>query len=445
MAAPDKLWNKNFLLLWQGQFISEAGSQAYVMAMLLWLKRTTESATLIGLLMTLSVLPGILLGPIGGTIADRHSRRKLLVLTDLLSGAVVLLLAGLLFLRPQGTDLEVVAFCAGALLLGVLGAVFNPTVVAALPDIVPRQRLSSANSLFQSSLQIAKLIAQGLSGVLFRLLGAPLVVLLNGLSYVFAGVCETFIRIPQAVPAPASAAGAAAAGDAAAAAGTGGFKSQLYEGFGYVWRRNGLRLLFGAVGAIRFFVVPVTILLPFYVADHLKVAPDWFGFLVAGFGAGVIIGYLLAGAVRTSGRATTALVLGCMVAMSLLLGSLGLITSPVAALAVLAAAGGMNGLLSVKVVSILQITTPTEMRGRVFGLLNTVGEGLTPAALLLAGVVADATGRKVSLIYAGCGAILALITLIVAMSRDLRDLISSGDETAAPPAAGQPAAAAAEA
>ena len=69
-----KLFNRNYFLLWQGQFVSQLGNQVYAVAMLFWITHATNSASVLGLMMMLSSLPAVILGPIGGTLADRQSR-----------------------------------------------------------------------------------------------------------------------------------------------------------------------------------------------------------------------------------------------------------------------------------------------------------------------------------------------------------------------------------
>ena len=106
MPQPTRLMNKNFLLLWQGQSINRLGLQAFAVAMLFWIKHATNSATLMGLLLMLSTLPGVLFSPLGGALADRVSRRRILVVTDILSGLAVLTLAGpLSWAAPQSTNM----------------------------------------------------------------------------------------------------------------------------------------------------------------------------------------------------------------------------------------------------------------------------------------------------------------------------------------------------
>ena len=120
MKQPSRLMNKNFFLLWQGQFVSRLGSQAYMIAMMFWLKHATGSATLMGTLMMLSMLPMVLLGPFGGTFADLHSRKKIIVVSDLVFGVSVLSLAAVMFTMPEATGLIVVWLTVVSVVSGVV-------------------------------------------------------------------------------------------------------------------------------------------------------------------------------------------------------------------------------------------------------------------------------------------------------------------------------------
>jgi MFS transporter, DHA3 family, macrolide efflux protein len=412
--ARDKVMNRDFILLWQGQFISQMGNQVYAVAMVFWISQTTGSASLLGLLMMLSHLPAVIFGPIGGALADRISRRSIIIVSDLLCGVVVVGIGSLLLLAPDATHLIIPALFFVSIFVSLVGVFFRPTVFAATPDIVPRDKISVANSLNQVTMQITGFIGQGVGGVLFRLLGAPVLFLANGVSYLFAAFMESFIRIPQVMPEKSRNRKEFFQN----------FKSDTAEGFRYVWNDSGMKALFLAAGGLNFFLVPVGLLLPFYVDNTLKARADWYGFLVAGFGIGALIGTLLAGAVRASGSGRSKLVIASMFILSVSVGLLGVVNVPTISLLLLCVAGVMCGFVNTAVVSILQMTTPTEIRGRVFGLLNTLETGLIPIAMGLGGVVADLTGKRVPLIYLGCGIISAALSLLVSLNRDLRGFLA---------------------
>jgi len=120
MEQPTKLFNRNFLIQWQGQTISRLGSQVFAISMLLWIQQTTGSATIMGLLYMLAAIPGIILGPIGGTFADRYSRKKIIVFSNLIQGLAVLLLAIFVYTNTEATDAIVAGLFIVAILNGIL-------------------------------------------------------------------------------------------------------------------------------------------------------------------------------------------------------------------------------------------------------------------------------------------------------------------------------------
>ena len=414
-SLPQKLFNRNFFLLWQGQLVSQIGSQAFAIAMMFWVKHATGSATLMGMLMMVSNLPAVILGPIGGTIADRYSRRRIIIFCDFLNGVVVLTLAILIFAYPSATELILISLFIVSTLVAVNGAFFRPAITAAIPDIVPKTKIAAANSLTQSSIQIATFIGQGAGGVLFRVLGAPVLFLVDGVTYLFSAVSEFFITIPQIVPEK----GPKWQETLMA------FKQDTVAGFTYVWQRKGMRTLFAAATFLNFFAMPFFVLFPFYVEDFLKVAPDWYGFLLAAFGIGALLGYTVAGTIQIAGKRRSKLLIASLILMSLGFAGLGIVFSPVAALTLVFLNGVLNGFFNINVMTILQITTPSEMRGRVFGLLSTFTMGLAPIALGLAGIVADLTGQNIPLIFMACGVSLAVVSVVASLSREFRDFLAN--------------------
>ncbi len=416
MGTPTRLFNRDFLLLSQGQFISQIGNNLYGIAMMFWIKHATGSASLMGLVMTLTALPGVLLGPLAGTFADRYSRRSIIILSDLFNGVAVLILAGLLFMAPSQNGIVIPWLMATSVLIAVVGAFFRPAISASIPDLVPADRVATANSLSQSSAQAASFIGQGVGGTLFRVLGAAALFLLDGLSYLYCAFCELFMRIPQKIPPKALGARAVLRQ----------FKSDTSEGFHYVWQRRGMRNLFLAAAVLNFLTSPFAVLLPFFIEDHLHVTTDWFGFIVASIGVGALLGYGLAGLLKLSGRARSMAVIASLLLAGAALAALGMSRTPVCALAVAGAVGLLTGLININIATILQTTTPSEIRGRVFGLLGTLALGLAPIGMGLAGPVADLTGRRIPLIFVACGVLMVAFTLAVATDRDFRAYLASG-------------------
>jgi MFS family permease len=416
--------NRSFLLIWQGQIVSQIGTQVFLVTLALWLKRATDSATLMGLLMMAGTLPSVLLGPLGGVLADRYSRLRVLVAGDLLRGASVLAVALTLFLRPDSVAATVAALFVASIVGGTVLAVWQPAAASLLPDLVPKEKLASANSLIQASFQLCGLVALGLAGLLFRVVGAPLLALIDALSYVYAAVSEGLARVPAAAQAPRP-------------RGAATLKAEIAEGLRYVRGEAGLRMLVYTMTFMRFFLVPMAVLFPFYVDEHLLVGPEWYGFLLAASGFGTLVGYAMGGAVKLKRTDMPAAVAALLIAISLLLGSLGLVYRPGLALLMVLSIGALSGFLGVKLTTILQLATPPAVRGRVFGVVGTIAGGLAPVAMGLTGVVTDLTGRNLPLVYLACGAMTAALSVGVVMRRECRAFLA-GERTVAAPAAGVP-------
>ncbi len=424
MQQPGKLLNRNFVLLWIGQSVSQFGSQGFSIAMLFWTKHATGSASLMGLMLMTSALPAVLLGPIGGVFADRHSRRRIIILSDVLAGIGTLSIAGLMFAAPDATGLILVGLMVVATGLSAIGAFFGPAIYAAGPDLVPKDRVATANSLGQVSSELAMFFGQGLGGTLFRLLGAPALLLANGVTRLFSAASESFIAIPQVIPPRHS---------SSTRESIRAFAQDTADGLRYVWNRGGLRELVFASAGLSFFTMPVISLLPFFVEDSLGVSVDWYGFIVAAFGAGSLAGYLLAGTVKLAAPARSRWLATFMILEAAGYGLLGLARAPMAAL-ILALAGGVaDGFVTVYIATVVQLSTPTAMRGRVYGVLTTLAASVSPLATGLSGIVADLTGRRIPLIYLACGAIMTVMSVIIALNPGFRGLLASDMSAAAEP------------
>ena len=238
--------------------------------------------------------------------------------------------------------------------------------------------------------------------------------LIDAITYLFSAVSEFFITIPQNIPKKSPKWQET----------LNSFKTDTIEGFRYVWQRKGMRTLFATATFLNFFGMPFFVLLPFYVEDFLHVTADWFGFLLAAFGVGSLLGYTLAGTIQISGKTRSKLLIISLILMSLGFVALGMIFVPVIALTLAFIIGFITGFFSINVMTILQKTTSSEIRGRVFGLLSTLAGGLTPIALGLSGIVADLAGHNIPLIFMVCGAILVTLSSMASASREFRDFLA---------------------
>jgi MFS family permease len=414
MMQPSRLLNRHFVLLFQGQLVSQIGSSVYLVALVFWVKHATDSATLIGLLAMVATIPGILLGPFGGTFADHFSRKRIIVIGDILNGVFISSIAFVMFMSPEETELIITLMFIEAVIGGTIMAVFRPAISASIPDIVPSTNIDTANGMMQGSFQVAMLIGQAAGGYLFRVLGAPLVMLIDGVTYLFSALSESFITIPQKTAERIESWGEAYQK----------FKGDTIEGFRYVQHSKGLRSLFFVIALLNFFAAPFGVLLAFFVEDTLQATPDWYGYIIAGLAFGTIVGSILAGALRISPAHKGKAVIVALVILALGFVAFAYSTTPLIALLILGFVGICSGVVNVLIAGVMQLSTPSEIRGRVFGLLGTLSAGLVPISLGLAGVIADLIHRNISLMYVVSGLCILAILPLLAFSRPFHELLA---------------------
>jgi MFS transporter, DHA3 family, macrolide efflux protein len=368
-ADRDGLWNRNFLLLWQGQLVSSLGDVVYSIALGFWILAATGSTALMGSLMAASTVPRILVAPFAGVIVDRGDRRWLLVSMDVVRGVAVVLVA----MAALTHQLHVWMVFAAGIIIGTGGAFFTPAVGSTLPDIVPRSRLMQGNSAFSLISTGSGILGNSVGGFLYQVLGAPFMFLANGISYLVSSASIVFIRIPKIITKREKQ----------------HFFTDMRDGFVLIWRIRGLRFLFLSAAVLNFFaVLGITLFLPLFQRSP-TLGPGRYGVAMACLALGLFAGFLLGSVVQTPPERRFTLFMVCGFAMSVLIAAVPLVGSFSAMLALLAVAGVLNAVLNNMIGTTAQLTVPQDMRGKAFSLMGAVSQGLTPIAMALAGILAE--------------------------------------------------------
>ncbi|NOZ57762.1 MAG: MFS transporter, partial [Calditrichaeota bacterium] len=246
------------------------------------------------------------------------------------------------------------------------------------------------------------------------ILGAPILFLIDGLSFLFSAFSELFIRIPQHIPEKSKSLREEFQK----------FKQGMRVGLNYVWETRGIRTMMFASSFLAFLTAPVLILLPVFVRRYLNAGPEAYGFLLAAYGLGTMMGYVLAGVLGLQGRVRARVLIAVMFAEAGSYAVLGLMRSVPPALGFAVVGGALDGFVIVNLTTILQLTTPSEIRGRVFGLLGTISSGLAPIGMGLAGVVADLVHQNIPLIYISVSVLMALLILVAAADPHFREYLA---------------------
>ena len=188
----DKLFSRDFTLVVIGQIISILGSAVVRFALNLYVLDVTGRADVFGLLIAISAIPAILFTPIGGAIADRFSRRNLMVIFDFSSSATVLIL--LILLGAGHATVPAVGVILAA--LSVISSMYQPTVQASVPVLVDSERLASGNGIVTGVGALSGLLGPVLGGALYGVVGLNSLVTASCAAFFLSAVMEIFIHIP---------------------------------------------------------------------------------------------------------------------------------------------------------------------------------------------------------------------------------------------------------
>jgi MFS family permease len=402
--------DRDFRVFWLGENVSVLGDQFHFIA-LAWLTlQLTGSGLALGGVLMAAAIPRAVFMLFGGAISDRRQPKMVILATNALRAVVVGILAALVLTGRA----ELWHVAVMAVVFGTVDAFFYPAIGSFLPLLVPGEGLPAANALFQATNQLLGLIGPALAGLTIAIIGTGPAFALDSGSFVFAAVAIVLVRggLRAATPRPTEAANAT---DASAQLQP-GILTTIREGARYAFRDPGLRALLLLSTALNFAITgPVSVGLPWLSANRFDAGSAGFGLMVSGFGAGALIGAIVAGSVgpiRHLGR----WVLGVAAILGLGLGAIGLAPSvPVVTLLLLAMGLGA-GFINVSVVSWIQQRTDPGMLGRVMSMMMLGSVGLAPLSLVLTGALIDV---QPTLVYLGAGAIiLASVAAAVAWRAD---------------------------
>lgn len=188
-----KLWNKDYILLLQGNAVSAIGDLMYSVAIGYWVYEQTGSSGLMGVMSAISMFVTMFLSPFTGSIIDKCSRKWIIVGVDLLQGLLMLGVGALAFLDK----LSVPGVLAAAFLAAMGSVFYSPAVSTLMLDIIPHDDMVRGQSIYSGILSSINLVGTAFSGAMVAILGVPLIVVINGLSNLYSGITELFVHVPR--------------------------------------------------------------------------------------------------------------------------------------------------------------------------------------------------------------------------------------------------------
>lgn len=372
----------NYRLYFIGQGISLTGTWLQTIAQT-WLVFTlTRSGTYIGLLTAAQFLPVLLLGPVGGLVADRFSKRRLLYFTQVTSMVLAFVLAWLVL--SHTVQVWMVFVLAG--LLGCVRVVDNPTRQSFIMEMAGRDNITNAVSLNSVEVNLARIIGPAIAGVLIASVGIGWCFLLNGISFVAVLYCLWLMHPDELeIQEPVER-----------------VRGQLREGFRYVWHTPILRDILIMMAVIGTFAYEFPVLLPIFASKTFHHGASGYSLLMGAMGLGAVLGGFVAANRRN-------LAPGAITVAAMIFGATMLATAIApniwfATLLMVVVGAGSIGFTSLAN-STLQLNTAPAMRGRVMALWTMAFIGSTPIGGPIIGYVSEHLGARLGFVVGGVSAV----------------------------------------
>ncbi|MEU3726224.1 MFS transporter [Streptomyces sp. NPDC031705] len=375
----DSLSVRNFRLFFLGQLLSVTCTWMMVIAQdWLVLELSGNSGTALGVVTALQFTPVLLLTLYGGRLADRHSKRRILVLANLASGVLALVL-GLWVLLGEVRLGHIWLF---AFALGVVNSVEAPTRIAFVGEMVGSELLPNASALSGAYFNAARVAGPAAAGLLIARLGVGPVILINACSYLGAVAGLALMRPAELHGPPSRPA-----------------NPRIADGIRYVTRRPDLVLPLALIGVLGLAGFNFQLTLPLLAKTEFHTGSAAFGVLSSSLAAGSLLAAFATSSRRA--RPTTAVVTGSALAFGATETLTGLAPTLPTACLLLTLTGFAMMYFAQAANHRIQLGSDPAYRGRVMALYMLIFQGTTPLGALLTGWLAEHWGPRWSLTTGG--------------------------------------------
>ncbi len=404
------LRSRPFTLVWSGQTISALGDGVTITALAWQVLILTRSGTAMGVVLIAETTPRVLFLLLGGVVADRFSRRRVLLWSDAIRGVAV----GTIALLGQMNLLALWHLIVLGAIFGLASAFFIPAYSSIPPQLVDAEQLPAANALNGLSRQMSQLFGPALGAACVALTGPSAAFAIDALSFGVSAICLAVVRIP-----PLS----KIAQDDPRARGLGGVAADIREGLGYVMRSPWLWVTIAIASLGNVGWAPMQVALPKLIHDVYRQDVRLLGATGTAIAAGSIITTVLIGQ-ATRLRHRGILAYGGLIFSSVAVIALGLPLphqfAPTIAIAACVMFGVGLAVFELIWVTSLQELVPPDKLGRVSS-VDWVGSlALLPVGLALVGVLTDRFGP--SWVFVAGGSLTLLLELFALTVPGIRSL-----------------------
>ncbi|MDP9728583.1 MFS transporter [Alicyclobacillus sp. TC] len=404
------LRNRLFLILFSGQFVSSVGSNLFSLALPWYVLLMTKSTTDLALSGIMGMIPSFFT-LFSGVLVDRWSKRWTMLLSDFIRAILCLAMTVSVIIHFQ---LWLILLLQ--LLLGIAGSVFSPASSAFVPRIVSDEEIPLATGLLQSMNSTSQIIGTMAGGVLIALIGAPMLFLLNGLSFFVSSLSLLFLKAKNDTPLSKT--------NASNLPGLKNFWREWIEGIQLIWKFKVMKVIIATAIVANFALTPFFILLTAWVKGPLHGTALVLAIIETSSSLGTILGSLLSAELgrRFSTRwqfGNSLFIMGLMVVLISLVHHAT--WTSVLAFIMGISMGNVNSYLF----AILMRSIPKNLQGRIFGSLSAIVSIAAPLGLVIVTLLLSHVPLFILLI--GIGA-LTIISSIFYTFPNMKDISLSALE-----------------
>lgn len=400
-VSETTAWRLRFCLIFGGQALSLCGSSLTQFVLMWWIADTTGSITALSAAGLAALLPHAVISPLGGVLADRYSRRALMLAADTISAVCMTVLIAL-FVTGHVALWHVYGMMA---VRGAMQAIQEPAAVASLGMLVPRSFLPRVGGLQQTLQSLTQVVAAPLGAVVMSVLPVGWALSVDVATALLGTAPLLFFRVPQN-PIPAEQ--------------RTGVVGEFTDGLRAVTGSRGLTHLFLVLAAGLLVVMPSLTLVPLLVKEHFAGGPGKVALMEGVSGAGMIIGGMIVTALAP--RRQVPWVLWGMVLACLTLGLTG--ATPATLFGVAVFWWGVSGLTyslsAAPCMVLLQLSVDNHLLGRVQSLFNMTLSLAAPVGLAFLMLLGDSA--DVRTVFVTAGLLAAAVTALGILSPALRAL-----------------------
>jgi len=403
----ELLKDKNFFLLWFAQIVSNFGDRLNQMALIgLIYIRTPGSTIELAKLLSFTIIPVFIIGPIAGIYVDRWDRKATMIACDIVRGALVLLIPLIIKYSTSMVPIYIVVF-----VIFSVTRFFIPSKLSIIPDIVHKDKLLLANSLSSTTMMIATIVSFGFSGIIVAAFGPQAGFYIDSASYFISAALVFFVAVKLREHIESSKASVKFTGITQRT-----IVGDIKEGLVYLKGHEDIKMVANTMFLLMAGVGSIYIVIIVFIQEALRSSTQHLGLLVMFLGTGLFLGSVIYGKFG-SGFSKRKVINSGLLATGLIIALFAVCLKLAPSFFIAGALSVVLGIFSAPIIvssnTLLHEVMHEEMRGRIFSSLEIIMHAGFLLFMLLASLTAEKIGRVWVLIAIGIlFSIIGLVKLV---------------------------------